>query len=67
MPSAVDRPVFALSGLRSIRSSLYYAPKGESLETLALMRRIDGLFLKYPFYDSRQMTRQLRRDGVRVI
>ena len=34
------------------RSSFYYAPKGESPENLALMRRIDGLFLKYPFYGS---------------
>jgi putative transposase len=46
------------------RSSLYYAPKGESAETLALMRRIDELFLKYPFYGSRQMARQLRREGL---
>ena len=35
MPAAVDRAVFAL--LRE--------PKGESAETLALMRRIDELFL----------------------
>ena len=28
------------------RSSLYDEPKGESAETLALMRRIDDLFLK---------------------
>jgi|TARA_B100001079_G_scaffold98946_1_gene85046 putative transposase len=48
------------------RSSFYYKPKGESLENLALMRRIDELFLKYPFYGSRQMVRQLWRDGVRV-
>jgi len=27
------------------RSSYYYAPEGESPENLALMRRIDGLFL----------------------
>jgi len=46
------------------RSSLYYAPKGESAETLALIRRIDELFLKYPFYGSRQMARQLRREGL---
>ena len=46
------------------RSSFYYAPKGESLENLALMRRLDALFLKYPFYGSRQMVRQLRREGV---
>ncbi len=48
------------------RSSFYYLPKGESLENLALMRRIDELFLKYPFYGSRQLARQLRREGVRV-
>ena len=28
------------------RSSLYYTPKGESAESLALMQRIDELFLK---------------------
>lgn len=48
------------------RSSIYYAPQGESPENLALMRRIDELFLRYPFYGSRQMARQVRRDGVRV-
>jgi len=46
------------------RSSFYYAPKGESAGNLALMRRIDELFLKYPFYGSRQMARHLRRDGI---
>jgi putative transposase len=48
------------------RSSFYHAPKGESPETLALMRRIDELFLKHPFYGSRQMARQLRREGARA-
>ena len=33
---------------------------------LALMRRIDKLFLDYPFYGSRQMARHLWREGVRV-
>ena len=46
------------------RSSFYYAPKGESAENLTLMRRIDELFLQYPFYGSRQMTRHLRREGI---
>ena len=45
-----DHPALSLSRqcrLLSIgRSSLYYEPKGESAETLALMRRIDELFLK---------------------
>ena len=48
-----DHPALSLSRqcrLLSIgRSSLYYEPKGESAETLALMRRIDALFLKYPY------------------
>jgi len=65
---APDRPGLSLSRqcrLLSIsRSSFYYAPRGESLSTLALMRRIDELFLECPFYGSRQMARQLRREGV---
>ena len=48
------------------RSSLYYTTRGESEETLALLRRIDALFLKYPFYGARQMVRHLRREGVRI-
>lgn len=48
------------------RSSFYYAPRGESPENLALMRRIDELFLRRPFYGSRQMARQLRREGIAV-
>ncbi len=64
---ARDHPGLSLSRqcrLVSIsRSSFYHEPKGESPETLALMRQIDELFLKYPFYGSRQMARQLRREG----
>ncbi len=42
------------------RSSLYYRPKGESVENLAVMRRMDELHMDYPFYGSRH----LRREGV---
>jgi putative transposase len=63
-----DHPDLSLSRqcqvLAISRSSFYYTPKGESAENLALMRHIDELFLKYPFYGSRQMVRQLRREGV---
>ena len=63
-----DRPDLSLSRqcrlLSIARSSVYYAAKGESPANLALMRRIDELFLKYPFYGSRQMARQLRREGI---
>ena len=48
------------------RSSLYDTTRGESEETLALMRRIDALFLKHPLYGARQMVRHLRREGVRI-
>ncbi len=65
-----DHPDLSLSRqcrlLTISRSSFYYAAKGESPKTLALLRRIDELFLKYPFYGSRQMVRQLRREGVCV-
>lgn len=65
-----DHPDLSLSRqcevLAMSRSSYYYTPKGESAENLELMRRIDELFLKYPFYGSRQMVRQLQREGVYV-
>ena len=48
------------------RSSLYHTPQGERAQDLELMRRIDEVFLKYPFYGSRQMVHHLWRDGVRV-
>ena len=67
---ARDHPGLSLSRqcrvLAISRSSFYYAPKGESPENLALMRRIDELFMKYPFYGSRQMVRQLLREGIAV-
>ena len=65
-----DHPALSLSRqcrLLSLgRSSLYYTPKGEGAETLVLMRRIDELFLKYPFYGARRMALHLRREGVRI-
>lgn len=65
-----DHPGLSLSRqcevLKISRSSFYHRPKGESPATLALMRRIDELYLKYPFYGSRQMARHLRREGERV-
>ena len=65
-----DHPGLSLSRqcqvLAISRSSFYYATKGESVEILALMRRIDELFMKYPFYGSRQMVRQLLREGIAV-
>ena len=45
------------------RSSCYYNPKGESSENLELMKKIDEIYLKYPFYGSRQMSLHLKKEG----
>jgi putative transposase len=45
------------------RSSFYYQPEPMPEEDTRLMRCIDELYLAYPFYGSRQMTRALRREG----
>jgi putative transposase len=45
------------------RSTLYYAPVGESAGNLALMALIDRQFLETPWYGSRQMARWLQRQG----
>lgn len=45
------------------RSSLYYTPVEPDEETLALMRQIDKLHLKFPFFGSRMMTQTLKRKG----
>lgn len=48
------------------RSGLYYAPKCESAENLALMRMIDEQYLKTPFYGVPRMTAWLNRQGCKV-
>jgi len=48
--------------LRLNRSTFYRQPLGESSDTLALMRRIDELFMEMPFLGSRQMRAMLRDE-----
>jgi putative transposase len=48
------------------RSTFYYTPGEESQENLALMRRIDKEYMRFPFYGSRRMADQLRDDGQAV-
>jgi len=45
------------------RSSLYYEAVEPDAEELALMRRLDELHLKYPFYGSRKLTQALKTEG----
>jgi putative transposase len=52
--------------LKVARSTLYYRPLPVSEDDLSLMRRIDELYLAWPFYGSRRMVAVLRREGVTV-
>jgi putative transposase len=49
--------------LKVPRSTLYYKPKPVSDEELNLMRRIDEIYTKWPFYGSRRMVEELRAEG----
>lgn len=48
------------------RSSYYYRPKPVSLETIAIMNRIDEIYTKFPYYGYRKITVQLKRDGLKI-
>ena len=45
------------------RSSLYYRPVAPSPEELALKNSIDVIYTRWPFYGSRRIAAQLRREG----
>ena len=49
--------------LKVARSTLYYQPAPVDADDLALMRRMDELYTKWPFYGSRRMVAALRQDG----
>jgi len=44
------------------RSTYYFSPQGESETNLELMRRIDELYMEYPFYGCRKMAAVLDID-----
>ena len=48
------------------RSTWYYEPVGETAENLALMRQIDEVYLKWPFYGSRKIAKELGVNRKRV-
>lgn len=52
--------------LRVSRSGFYYEPEPTDPEELELMRRIDELHLKYPFFGSRGLCRELKKEGREV-
>lgn len=48
------------------RSAFYYTPVGIDVATLEMMKEIDRVFTKYPFFGSRQIAAYLRREGIVV-
>jgi putative transposase len=48
------------------RSSLYYQPQEPSSEEIAIKHRIDEIYTQYPFYGSRRIAEQMKREGVLI-
>ena len=61
LPLSVQAQLLSIS-----RASLYYRPVPPSAEEIALKHRIDAIFTESPFYGSRRITAELRREGVLV-
>lgn len=77
MPPAVRRTLVERAGgelplstqaqlLSASRTSLYYRPVPPRASEIALKHRIDAIFTESPFYGSRRITAQLRREGTPV-
>jgi putative transposase len=75
-PAAMRRTLVDSSGTLSMRrqcellgiarASLSYLPRPASPESLRIMRRIDEIYTKWPFYGARRMAAQLRAEGLGV-
>jgi len=65
-----DHPELSISQqcklVRLSRSAFYYTPVGIDADTLAMMKEIDRVFTRYPFFGSRQIAAYLRREGIAV-
>jgi putative transposase len=48
------------------RSTYYHQPHAESAETLRLLRKLDELYLNYPFFGSRRMAATLKVNRKRI-
>jgi putative transposase len=59
LPVSVQAELLSLS-----RTSLYYQPVAPSPSELAIKHRIDELYTAHPYYGSRRITAQLRREEV---
>ncbi|GAB2208921.1 hypothetical protein ROS1_57390 [Roseibium sp. ROS1] len=65
-----DHPELSISQqcklVQLCRAAFYYTPIGVDAATLALVKQIDRVFTKFPFFGSRQIAAYLRRDGIRA-
>ncbi len=59
LPLSVQAELLGLN-----RSGLYYQPLPPSAEELWIKRRIDEIYTEYPFYGSRKITAELRKELV---
>lgn len=48
------------------RSSVYYQPREPTASEIAIKHRIDEIYTQCPFYGSRKIEAQLRREGVGI-
>jgi putative transposase len=63
-PVVSVRTQAALLGLA--RSGLYYRPAAPTAEDVQIKHRLDELYTAHPYYGSRRLAAQLRRDGLPV-
>lgn len=61
LPLSVQAELLSVS-----RASLYYQPVAPSAAEVALKHRIDQIYTDSPFYGSRRITMQLRREGMTI-
>jgi Transposase and inactivated derivatives len=62
-----DIPLIQQGELLNIsRSSIYYQPKKPSSEEIAIKHRIDEIYTQYPFYGSRRIAEQMKREGALI-
>jgi len=48
------------------RGTVYYIPRPDSDADLVIMRKLDELHLKHPFMGARQLSRELKKDGIAI-
>lgn len=59
-----ELPIITQAGLLGLsRSSLYYKAVQPSKEEIAVKHRIDEIYTRHPFYGSRRIAVQLKREG----